>query len=572
MTQERSAPEAVKKESKIEVIKRNSRHLRGTLEEALQDGRPLFDEDNVQVLKFHGVYQQDDRDLRQKLKKEGKEKHYMMMVRARIPGGVLTPEQYLAFDELADRYSEYGSLRITTRQTFQLHGILKGDLKATIRAINEALLTTLGGCGDQVRNTITCAAPGHEAYHAEIREDLLAIVDCASAKTHGYHEIWLDGEKLPLGAEAGEEPLYGDIYLPRKFKIAIAIEGDNCLDVYANDLGIVAHVDGEHVTGYTLLVGGGMGRTASVKDTYPRLATPVAYVERHELLEAVVAVITVQRDYGNRADRRYARFKYTLDERGIDWFRAELAARLGRPLAEPRPLHWQRAHDHLGWHVQRPGYGYLGVYVPNGRLRDTETARYKSALREIVAEFRPSVRLTTQQNIILADLPEAARPLVEQKLKAAGIPLVDELSALRQSAMACVALPTCGLATAESERALPGLLPQFEQLFADYGLADERISIRMTGCPNGCARPYIGDIAFVGRSLGKYDIFLGGDFYGTRLNQLYKELVPIDQLVAEIRPLVAAYAAERQPGEGFGDYCHRVGLERFRTAAAGELR
>ncbi|GGJ05404.1 sulfite reductase subunit beta [Alicyclobacillus cellulosilyticus] len=553
-------------ESEVEVIKRESRYLRGTLKEALQDGTPSFDEANRQILKFHGVYQQDDRDLRAKLRKEGKDKHYIMMVRARIPGGVLKPEQYLKFDELADKYSEYGTLRITTRQTIQLHGVLKRDLKATIRELNEALVTTLGGCGDQVRNTITCAAPGSERYHEEIREDLLGIVDRVGAKTHAYHEIWLDGEPIQLGEGVEEEPLYGDVYLPRKFKIGIAIEGDNCIDVYANDLGIVAHVDGEHVTGYTILVGGGMGRTATVKDTYPRLASPLGYVPRQDLFDTVVAIITVQRDYGDRKDRRYARMKYLLDRRGLDWFRAEVEQRLGKKLAPPRDLVWHRAHDHLGWHTQKAGYSYIGIYVQNGRVKDTEDVKLKSVLRDIVASYRPTVRLTTQQNIILSDIPNHLRGEIEAKLRAAGVKLAEELSNVRKSAMACVALPTCGLATAESERALPTILPEFERLFAEYGIADEHISIRMTGCPNGCARPYIGDIAFVGRSPGKYDLFLGGDFKGTRLNQLYKQLVPIDKLVEEVRPIVAAYAKERQPGEGFGDFVHRVGLDRFREA------
>ncbi|WDM02930.1 NADPH-dependent assimilatory sulfite reductase hemoprotein subunit [Alicyclobacillus cycloheptanicus] len=553
------------KVSKVEVIKRESRHLRGTIEQALQDGSPRFEEDNVQVLKFHGVYQQDDRDLRAKLRKEGKDKHYMMMVRARIPGGRMTAQQYLAFDEIADRYG-MGSLRITTRQTFQLHGILKGNLKATIRGIHNALITTLGGCGDQVRNINACPEPVEDEFHRQIDEDLQALVDRFGAKTNAYHEIWLDGEKVTPDVEADEEPLYGDVYLPRKFKVGIAPEGDNCIDVYANDIGLVAHRSGDAVAGYTVLVGGGMGRTAAVKDTYPRLATPLTYVTRDELLEVCTEILKIQRDYGNRQERRYARFKYLLDHKGMDWFRTELASRLGRSLVPPRELVWQSSDDHFGWHAHTlaDGTGYLGLFIPSGRIVDSPDRKLKSTLRDIVREFQPSVRLTAQQNLIFAGLTEAARTEIEARLKAAHIPLIEEVSTLVKHGMSCVALPTCGLATTESERVFPKVLERFQALFDEYGLTDEPISIRMTGCPNGCARPYIADIAFVGRSPGKYDVMIGGDILGTRLNQLFRELVPFDELAETVRPVLAAFVEERQAAERFSDYCERVGLERFK--------
>ncbi|GMA64878.1 NADPH-dependent assimilatory sulfite reductase hemoprotein subunit [Alicyclobacillus fastidiosus] len=552
------------KVSKVEVIKQNGNFLRGTIEEALTDDKTFFEDENVQQLKFHGVYQQDDRDLRSVLRKEGKEKHYRMMVRARIPGGVLTPEQYLVFDRLADEYNEYGSLRITTRQTIQLHGVIKRNLKPTIQALNEVLVTTLGGCGDQVRNTVCCAAPGHQIYHKEVRRDLLQLVNAVSAKTNAYHEIWLDGEKVPLSDELNEEPLYGAVYLPRKFKLGFAVEGDNCIDVYTNDIGIVAHIDEKRISGYTLLVGGGMGRTASDKLSYPRLATPICFVNRDQLIETVVTIIGIQRDYGNRIERRYARFKYLLDTRGLEWFQQEMESRLNRELVPPRELTWNRANDHLGWHTERVGRSYIGIFVENGRIKDTAELRLKSVLREIVEHFRPTVRLTTQQNIILSDIENSNRSVIEQKLREAGVALAETLSKTKLSAMACVALPTCGLATAESERALPTILPDFERMFQEYGIEDEHISVRMTGCPNGCARPYTADIAFVGRSPGKYDLMLAGDFYGTRLNQLFQELVPIDKLADTVRPIVSAYASEREFRETFGDYCCRVGLDRFR--------
>ncbi|WP_026961786.1 NADPH-dependent assimilatory sulfite reductase hemoprotein subunit [Alicyclobacillus herbarius] len=572
------------RESKIEVIKRDSNHLRGTIAEALKDGKTSFSEENVQVLKFHGVYQQDDRDLRKQLKKEGKDRHYMLMLRARIPGGKLTADQYLRFDELADEYGN-GTLRITTRQTFQMHGVLKANLKETIRTLNEALITTLGGCGDQVRNITSCPEPRNDAVARQLRQDQLKLVARFGAKTKAYHEIWLDGQEVTpnyggdanseleqavvsgLRPEAGnpdrsdsEEPLFGRTYMPRKFKIGLTYEGDNCCDVYSNDIGLVAHAEGDTLVGYTVLIGGGMGRTAGDAKTYPRAATPFAFVTRDELVEVCEAILTVQRDYGNRENRRFARMKYLIDERGLDWFQNEVESRIGRSLNPPRPLVWHSAEDHLGWRE----YGdkaYLGVYIENGRLLDKEGLKLRTVLREIVSEYRPMIHLTTQQNLILSDLPLDARKDIESRLRAAGVQLVQDMPKTRLLAMACPALPTCGLAIAESERALPGVLPKFEALFAEYGLENEPISIRMTGCPNGCARPYLADIGFVGRALGKYDVFLGADSLGTRVNRRFLEMIPLDGLVDAVRPLIAAYAKERKNGERFGDYCERVGFE-----------
>jgi len=550
---------ADKKESAVEVIKRESDHLRGTIAEAIQDGTSYFTEDNIQLLKFHGMYQQDDRDLRKQLKKEGKEKAYSMMIRARIPGGVLSAQQYLGFDDISDTYGN-GTMRITTRQTFQLHGILKGDVKPTLQSINKGLITTLGGCGDQVRNIIACANPTDDNFHHEIREDLMRLVDKLSAKTNAYHEIWLDGEKLTFEDGVAEEPFYGDVYLPRKFKLGIAVEGDNCADVYANDLGIVAHPSGDAVGGYTLLVGGGMGRTITDKLTFPRLATPLMFVTREELVEVAVAIVSIQKDFGNRAERRYSRFKYLLEERGMAWFANELATRLGRVLTPPRELIWNDGHDHLGLHTAGNGKYYLGVYVQNGRLQDTPALQLKSTFRRVIAEFQPTVHLTTQQNIIFSGLTLEAAGQLAKALQEAGVMMTENLSQTVINSMACVALPTCGLATAESERALPLVLPAFEAMFADLDLQDEPISIRMTGCSNGCARPFIADIAFVGRSPGKYDLLLGGDFLGTRLNQLFKNLVPLDDLVNVVRPIAMHYKTHRFEAERFSDFIARIGI------------
>ncbi|WAH37816.1 NADPH-dependent assimilatory sulfite reductase hemoprotein subunit [Alicyclobacillus dauci] len=547
--------------SKIEIIKRNSNYLRGTIVEALQDGTSHFSEENIQVLKFHGTYQQDDRDLRRQLTKEGKERAYSMMIRARIPGGVLSADQYLQFDKLADDYGN-GTMRITTRQTFQLHGILKANLKETIKGINEVLITTLGGCGDQVRNTVSCAAPHEGPFYDAVRQDLLKLVDATSAKTNAYHEIWLDGEKLDLSdGTSPEDPLYGEAYLPRKFKIAFTYEGDNCCDVYSNDIAIIAHRDGDEVEGYTLAIGGGMGRTASDKHTHPFLAQAFCFVKPDELIETCRTVISIQRDFGNRENRKFARMKYLVQERGIEWFRTEAEARLGHALALPREIEWKSAHDHLGRMSGANGQVHLGFFIENGRIHDTESMKLKSVLRDIMTTYQPGVRMTTQQNLILTGLTEEMASEIEGKLRDAGVKLVEEQTPVLVHSMACPSMPTCGLGIAESERALPAIVRKFESALAELGLRDEPISIRMTGCANGCARPYIAEIGFVGRVIGKYDLFLGASAEGTRTNQLFREMVPAEELVSTVYPILKAFREERLPAETFGDYCNRVGIE-----------
>ncbi len=556
--------------SKVEIIKKQSNQLRGTLSEALQEDSTHFSEENIQVLKFHGVYQQDDRDLRKKLKQEGKERHYMMMIRARIPGGSLSAEQYLQFDRLADQYGN-GSMRITTRQTFQLHGVLKSDLKATIRSINDVLITTLGGCGDQVRNITTCALPRHTNVEKAVRADLQALVAQFGARTNAYHEIWLDGERVDPGVH--EEPLYGESYLPRKFKFTIAYEGDNCVDVYANDIGLVAHVENDEVVGYTVLVGGGMGRTASDDQTHPRIATPLAFVTREELVPVCEAVIKVQRDFGNRSNRKFSRLKYLIDERGEDWFAAKVSEYYGAPLTPARSLTWENSEDHIGWHSHDDETGCLGVYVENGRIVDTPEKPLKTVLRQIMQKYKPAVRLTNQQNIILEGIRDADRQELEQLLADGGFILGRALSRVRINSMACPAMPTCGLAIAESERVFPTVVPKFESIVEELGLDDEALNIRMTGCPNGCARPYIADIGFVGRVIGKYDVFIGADSIGTRLNERFMEMVPLEELHVRMRPLLEAYARDRRPNERFGTWCHRVGFDALRelTGTAGSV-
>jgi sulfite reductase (ferredoxin) len=558
--------------SRVELIKAASDHLRGTIREELEQDTPAFSEEAVQVLKFHGVYQQDDRDRRRAARASGGGKHYVMMVRTRIPGGRVSPEGYLAHDEIAERWGN-GTIRVTTRQDFQLHGVLKRDLRTAIRAINQALMTTLGGCGDQERNIMCCPAPLGDRLRQEVAVLLRELVGALTPATRAYHEIWIDDRLVASGREQGE-PLYGDRYLPRKFKTGIALEDDNCVDVYANDLALIALRSPEGgLAGLDVLVGGSLGRTANKPDTFPAVAMPLGFVPPERAVEACRAVVTTQRDFGNRSDRRHARLKYLLHERGIDWFRQQVEERAGFRLEAFRPVRRMAMDDHLGWHQQDDGHCFYGLYVENGRIADVAERRLRTALRRLVQELRPSLYLTPQQNVILAGLEPQARGEVERTLRAHGVPLTEELSNTLRYAMACPALPTCGLAVAESERALPGLIRQLEAIVAELGLGQERISYRMTGCPNGCARPYLGDVGFVGTTLGKYDVFLGGDFEGTRLSRLFARNLPLEEIPHRLRPVLAAFRDQRRPGEGFGDWCHRVGVEvladRFAAVPSG---
>ncbi len=547
-----------------ETIKANSNHLRGTIKQELAEAAPAFSEDSAQILKFHGIYQQDDRDRRKEARQKGLDKHYIMMVRTRIPGGIVTANGYLAHDDIAGRWG-ISTLRVTTRQDFQLHGVLKGDLHATIRAINETMLTTLGGCGDQERNIMTCPAPIKDRFRGEVLAAIRDLVKALTPATRAYHEIWIDHE-LAASSAPEVEPLYGDTYLPRKFKTAVALEGDNCVDVYSDDLAIVAmQAPDGGLAGFSVMVGGGLGRTNNKPDTFPAVAVPMAYVAPDQIVDTARAVIMVQRDYGDRTERRHARLKYVIANRGIDWFRSQVQERVAFPLGRPRALRWKPVDDHLGWQEQQDGLLFLGLYVENGRIQDTDGIRMRTGLRRIVEAFRPQVRLTPQQNVILADIDPGDRGRIEALLRQHGIPPVEDLSKTLRHAMACPALPTCGLAVAEAERVLPSLIRQIEAMVQELGLAGERISYRMTGCPNGCARPYLGDVGFVGTTLGKYDVFLGGDFTGTRLNEIYARNVPLRDIGPLLRGPLAAFRHERTPGEAFGDWCQRVGMAGLRA-------
>jgi len=556
--------------SKVEFIKEGSDYLRGTLREELATDATYFSgEDAQQILKFHGIYQQDDRDLRQQLKREGKQKYYSCMIRCKNPGGVLTPEQYLAEDEVASLYAN-GSLRITTRQDFQLHGVLKRNLKDVLRAINEKLITTLGACGDVERNVMCCPAPAEDRVHSQIEWYARLLSDRLLPRTGAYYEVWLNGEKV-VSSEPEVEPLYGKVYLPRKFKTGIAFPGDNCIDVYTQDIGIVAMLEGDELLGFNVLVGGGQAMTHGIKTTFPRQADPIAFVKRDQLVPVVETIVSIQRDHGDRTNRKHARMKYLVEEWGIARFKTEMEQRLGYQLPPTTAIQWEGVDDHLGWHPQGDGRWYVGVYVENGRIKDSEDVRLKTGFGRLVETFRPGIRLTPQQNMLFTDIAEEHKPAVDALLRDHNIAQLSEVSNALRYAMACPALPTCGLAMSDAERALPSVVRGLEREIARLGLAQEKIWIRMTGCPNGCARPYLGDLGFVGRTLNAYNVYVGGDFEGTRLNQLYAEMIHTDQLVNTVVPLLIFYKENRLPGERFGDFCHRVGVEALREFAAAQV-
>jgi sulfite reductase (ferredoxin) len=554
------------KDSKVEAAKRQSRHLRGTLTEALGSELGHFEGDDVTLLKFHGTYQQDDRDAR-KRRDEGAEKSYAFMVRVALPAGALDSSQYLALEEVADGWAN-GTLRVTTRQGFQFHGVLKGDLKSTIAAVNRHLMTTLAACGDVSRNVMGCPAPVDDEAHQAVRAVARGIAERLRPASKAYHEIWLDGQKQVSTEE--EEPFYGDAYLPRKFKTGVALASDNCVDIWSQDVGLVAVVDGRTVRGFNVLVGGGLGMTHHKADTTARLAEALGFVAPEHAVEAARIVASIFRDHGNRTDRRHARLKYLLAEWGLERFRAEFERRADFPLAPPVELPSLPYHDHLGRHRQPDGRWFYGVFVQSGRITDTGPHRLKTALHEIVTRLRPGVRLTGQQNVLLTDLDDAGVKAVEAILREHGVTPAQELSAARRYSMACPALPTCGLAVAESERAIPEVLDRLESELATLGLRDEPLTIRMTGCPNGCARPYTADIAFVGRSLGLYNVYVGGGLGGDRVVDLFRADVRTEDLLEALRPLLARWAAERAPGEGLSDYYQRlVGCTERRTVLSG---
>lgn len=548
--------------SDVEELKLRSRYLRGTLEESLQD--PItgsVPEMDNRLMKFHGSYMQDDRDLRNERDKQKLEPAYQFMVRIRAPGGVVTPQQWLAIDEIAAKYAG-DTIRLTTRQAVQLHGILKWNLKTVFKEINAALLSTIAACGDVNRNVMCNPNPYQSEIHEEVYQWAVQISDHLTPRTNAYHEIFLDGEKVydSRGEDFEEEPIYGKVYLPRKFKIGIAVPPNNDVDVYSQDIGLIAIVEDGKLQGFNIAVGGGMGMTYGDPQTYPQLARIVGFCKPEQVVDVTEKIVTIQRDYGNRSVRKYARFKYTIDRRGgVEWFLEELHNRLGYKLEEARPFKFEHNGDRYGWVKGTNDRWHLTLYIENGRISDWEDYKLKTALREIAKIHTGDFRWTPNQNLLIGNVTSENKPAIEEIVERYQLSAGERHSALRRNAMACVALPTCGLAMAEAERYMPSLLDQLEKILADLGLGEEEIIIRMTGCPNGCARPYLGEIGFTGKAPGRYNLYLGASFTGDRLNQMYRENITEKEILDTLTPILKHYAEERETGERFGDFVVRKG-------------
>jgi sulfite reductase (NADPH) hemoprotein beta-component len=546
--------------SRNERIKEASNYLRGTLAEGLrQEITGAITEDDAQLVKFHGMYLQDDRDLRAERTRKKMEKAFAFMIRVRVPGGVLTPAQWLTLDRVARDYGN-GTVRLTTRQSVQLHGVIKSNLRSTMQAIDKALLNSIAACGDVNRNVMCNPNPHASRAHAAALDLARSISDHLTPRTPAYREIWLDGERIAGGEDEVVEPIYGKTYLPRKFKIAVAVPPSNDVDVFAHDLGFIAVLDASgHVQGWNVTAGGGMGMTHGEPDTYPRTADVVGFCASGEALAVAEAVVTVQRDWGDRANRKHARLKYTIEGRGLDAFRAEVERRAGVKLGAAKPFVFTSTGDRYGWTEGEDGRGHLTLFIASGRVRDGGVqAQQLTALRRITELHDGDFRITANQNLIVAGVRPERRAAIEEI--AASNALLAPRSGLRRNAMACVALPTCGLALAESERYLPDLLDALEARLAAHGLSADDIVIRMTGCPNGCARPYLAEIGLVGKGPGRYNLYLGAAFDGSRLSKLYAEDVDHAAIIDQLDPLFAVYTTERKVGERFGDFVIRAGF------------
>ena len=551
--------------SPIEVIKDNSNYLRGTINESLADPLTGGMQPTDQVLiKFHGTYQQQDRDLDEERKHQKLEPLYSFLIRVRVPAGVTTAEQWLAMDSLSEEYGDK-TLKLTTRQAFQFHGVLKRNLKKTIQEINKSLLDTIAACGDVNRNVMCSANPFESPIHAEVADDARKISAYLTPQTNAYHEIWLDG-KLVEGGEKEEEPLYGKLYLPRKFKTAIAIPPRNDSDVLSNDLGFIAIVQGEELIGYNLTVGGGMAYTFGNKETYPRVADVVGYLPKDQIVKVSEAVLVFQRDHGNRSERKNARLKYTVDRLGLDFFKAELKRTHGVILEPNREYQFDSMGDKYGWIQSADGLWHYTLFVEGGKLVDKNGYLAKTAIREIAQIHKGTFILTGNQNVVIAQVSAIQKPLIEKILKKFKIIKASAISLLRQNSIACAALPYCGLAFAEAERYLPTLIDKLDKILEVNDLIQTPISIRMTGCPNGCGRPFLAEIGFVGRAPGIYNLYLGASFTGERLNKLYVEMVNEDQIIEILSPILQHYAQSRTKDEHFGDFVIRKGYVKATTA------
>jgi len=551
--------------SPFETLKENSNYLRGTITESLND--PLtgaLRADDQILIKFHGTYQQQNRDIDDDRKKQKLEPLYSFLIRIRVPGGVTTPQQWLDMDELSDKYADK-TLKLTTRQAFQFHGVFKRNLKKTIQEINKSLLDTIAACGDVNRNVMCSANPFESAIHAEAAEDAKRISAHLTPQTSAYHEIWLDGE-LVAGGEKEEEPLYGKTYLPRKFKAAIAIPPRNDTDVLSNDLGFIAIVEKGKLVGYNLTVGGGMAYTFGNNKTYPRVADVVGFFPKEQIVEVSEAVLIFQRDHGNRSERKNARLKYTIDRLGLNFFHAELERIKGIKLEPAKEFKFETLGDKYGWSKSEDGLWHYGVFVEGGKLVDKNGYHPKTAIREIAKIHTGTFILTGNQNVIIAQVTESKKPKIEALLKKYKIINADKLSSLRQNSIACAALPLCGLAFAEAERYLPLLVDEIDKVLEANGLLKTPISIRMTGCSNGCGRPFLAEIGLVGKAPGKYNLYLGASFTGERLNKLYKEMLSEEQIIEALSPILADYAKNKEVEEHFGDFVIRKGYIKATTA------
>lgn len=575
--------------STVEGIKESSNGLRGSIADELASDSDHVSDATTKLLKFHGTYQQDNRDTRKERRRQGLDKEYSFMVRNRVPGGKFTADQFLGELEIAEEFGN-GTLRITTRQGIQIHGVVKSNLWRTIHRINEIKLSTQSACGDVERNVVCCPAPLRDGIRDQLQSLADTIADHLRPRTHSYHEIWIQdpstGEREQLigpPRASEDDPIYGKAYLPRKFKTGIGLCSDNCVDIYDQDVGLLAVTHDNALMGFNVLVGGGMGTTPSNARCFPALAQRMAFIRPEQVLPALTAIVLVQRDYGNRADRKQARMKYLIHDWGLPKFKAKVEEYLPqaericgspvgsapRPLPDPDPADVTEHHDHLGWHAQGDGKWFLGLPIENGRVKDEGSMRLKSALQAIFSRYRVNGRLTAHQNILLCDLDATQRDEVDRLLASYGVPAADGISNVRRLSFACPAMPTCGLAITESERVLPRLISEFEGELQRLGLSEEEFTIRMTGCPNGCARPYNADIGLVGRTLdpksgeGKYTIFVGGNLIGTRMNVVYKDLTPLSDIVAQLRPLLYYYKESRREKESLGDFCHRMGVEQL---------
>ncbi len=550
MAKDKNAP------SKVEVAKVESAHLRGTIDEVLKDpSKDAFEHDDLQLLKFHGTYQQDNRDQRAPRRKEGLGKAYSFMIRVALPGGVVTAKQYLDLDAMADKYT-YGSIRITTRQAIQYHGVIKDNLRQTIKSINESLMTTLAACGDVCRNVMASAPPFTDDIYTQIRATANEVAVDMAPKTGAYHEIWIDGERQTLTDEV--EPFYGETYLPRKYKVGVTVMGDNQIDIYSYDAGLIGIVQDGKLIGYNVVAGGGLGLSHGRAATYAQIAYNVGFVAVSDGVQAIQNVASIYRDFGNRNDRKHARLKYLIGDKGIQWFQEEFKKRADFELHPFKEIPAVKNEDWLGLHKQDDEKFFYGVFVENGRIDDNEKTKCKSAFKKIVSELGCGVTFTAQQSLLFTGLSKNDLKRLEEILAEFEVPKVEELSNALRYSMACPAMPTCGLAVAESERAMPDVIRELGDKLESMGLGDTKLTVRMTGCPNGCARPYTADIAFVGRRPGVYHLFVGGRLEGDRMADLYAADMKVEDTISTLEPLLKKYAADRTDGEGLGDFYQRL--------------